>query len=94
MDLKDTYNKIADDWHKDHALDDWGDPGMEVFLSLLKPGAAILDVGCGGGLKTKVMASQGFSVTGVDLSESFIEIARREVPGARLRFLICRRARV
>ena len=82
MDLKSTYNRIAEDWHRDHQSDDWWVAGTDVFLKLLPAGAAVLDVGCGGGTKSKYLAAKGFRVTGIDFSENMIEIARREVPGA------------
>jgi len=49
----------------------------------LSPGAAVLDLGCGAGVPvTRWLAQRGFAVTGVDLSERQIELARRLVPGA------------
>lgn len=78
--LRDTYNTIAEDWHRDHQRDTWWQKGTDLFLSLLKPGAIVLDAGCAGGYKTKYMGSRGFDVTGIDLSDTFIEIARRELP--------------
>lgn len=39
-------------------------------------GLEILDVGCGGGLLTEAMAGEGASVTGIDLSEQALQIAR------------------
>ena len=83
MDLKDTYNRIAEDWHKDHQQDDWWRAGTEKLISLLKPGAQVLDVGCGGGTKSKYIIAKGLQVSGIDFSESMIEIARREAPQAK-----------
>ncbi len=80
MDLKSTYNKIAEDWVKDHNQDDWWKEGTDTFTSLLPQGASVLDVGCGGGIKTKNIANKGFKVTGIDFSEKMIEIAKRELP--------------
>src|SRR5580692_4181220 len=41
----------------------------------------LLDLGCGGGEPvTGYFARKGFQVTGVDISEQMIEIARRQVP--------------
>jgi 2-polyprenyl-3-methyl-5-hydroxy-6-metoxy-1,4-benzoquinol methylase len=81
MDLKSTYNRIAKDWHRDHLRDDWWIAGTEAFVALLKPGATILDVGCGAGLKSDYLIKKGFHVIGIDFSEKMIELAKREVPG-------------
>ncbi len=43
---------------------------------------AILDVGCGSGITARVLADRGYSVSGVDLSASLIELARKRVPEA------------
>lgn len=80
MNLKDTYNKIAEAWHKDHSSDDWWQEGTNIFISHLKSGPAVLDVGCGGGTKSKYLIAKGLKVTGIDFSENLIEIAKREVP--------------
>jgi len=76
--LKETYNKIAKDWNKDHGGDDWWVAGTDDFLALLPKDANILDVGCGGGYKTKYMKDKGFDVEGVDFSEGMIEEAKQK----------------
>ena len=35
MDLRSTYNKIAEDWFKDHHQDTWWQEGTEKFLEAL-----------------------------------------------------------
>jgi 2-polyprenyl-3-methyl-5-hydroxy-6-metoxy-1,4-benzoquinol methylase len=80
MNLKSTYDRIAEDWHRDHLKDDWWIEGTDAFASFLKPGATILDVGCGAGLKSHYLMQKGFKVTGIDFSEKMIELAKREVP--------------
>lgn len=81
MDLKTTYNTIAEDWVKDHDKDTWWQEGTEYFLSLLPKESTILDVGCGGGIKTRYIAEKGYNVMGIDFSDKMIEIAKRENPG-------------
>jgi SAM-dependent methyltransferase len=81
MDLKDTYNRIAEDWHKDHQQDNWWVEGTDAFISLLPEGASVLDVGCGGGFKSRYLAERGLQVTGIDFSEKLIGIASRESVG-------------
>ena len=84
MDLRSTYDRIADDWAKDHAVDTWWIEGTDKFCSQLWPGAAVLDVGCGAGFKTNYLAEKGFDVTGFDFSEKMIAAAKRKYP--KLRF--------
>lgn len=80
MNLKETYNRIAEDWVRDHDKDTWGKAGADMFLSFLPKGSTILDVGCGGGIKTNYLANQGYAASGVDFSEKMIEIAKRDYP--------------
>lgn len=85
MDLKETYNRIAEDWFKGHHGDDWWVEGADTFASLLTPGALVLDIGCGAGVKSKYLSDKGIKVVGADFSEKMIEIAKREVPAADFR---------
>lgn len=80
MDLKSTYNKIAEDWHKDHQEVSWSAIGVEKFVSFLKAGDKILDAGCGGGTNSKFLIERGLEVVGIDFSKEMIKIAKREVP--------------
>lgn len=82
MDLKATYNRIAEDWFKDHHGDTWWIEGTDKFASFLKPSALVLDVGCGTGVKSQYLLDKGLKVIGIDFSEKMIEIAKREVLGA------------
>ncbi len=80
MDLKETYDRIAEDWFKDHQEDTWWIGGTDAFISFLKPKSPVLDVGCGAGTKSKYLLDKGLGVVGIDFSEKMIEIAKREVP--------------
>lgn len=82
MNLRETYNRIAEDWHRDHQADDWWVRGTDAFVALLPPKGTVLDVGCGGGTKARYLVAKGLQVTGVDFSDNQIAIARREVPEA------------
>lgn len=52
-----------------------------VVASLgLQPGERVLDVGCGPGRHANELARRGIVVHGVDISEPFVELARRDAP--------------
>ncbi len=48
----------------------------------LPPGSALLDAGCGSGVVSLLATQHGIAVTGVDVSQPFIDIARKRVPDA------------
>ena len=87
MNLKDTYNKIAKDWWNDHREDGWWKPSVDAFAKLFKKGDTILDVGCGPGITSRYLISKGLDVTGVDFSEEFISIAKKENREAEFRIV-------
>lgn len=85
--LKNTYNKIAEDWFSDHNTDTWWMEGTNQLASLLPGGATVLDIGCGAGHKSKYLSEKGFKVTGGDFSEEMVKIAQREVPDVKFQVL-------
>ena len=48
-----------------------------LALADLPPGAAVLDMGCGWGLSSEVIAFTGARVTAVDINPAFVELVRR-----------------
>jgi len=48
----------------------------EMFVSMVKAGGKILDAGCGSGRDANHFASQGFTVTGIDLSDNLLSYAK------------------
>ena len=51
-----------------------------IVLLGLEPGMSLLDVGCGPGRHSHEFARRGIDVTGVDISERFIEVATADAP--------------
>ena len=54
---------------------------LTAYAELVGPGGRVADLGCGPGRVTRFLASLGLSVSGLDLSDSMLAIARRENPG-------------
>ena len=72
------YERHALSWDADRRAAGWNDKSfIERFLSFLPQGAAVLDLGCGGGSPVALhMVAQGFRVTGVDSSPTLISLCR------------------
>ncbi len=62
--------KAGAHWEKEHSSQ------MQYFVTYLKPGAAVLDAGCGSGRDSLFLARQGYTVIGIDISEEAIKKAK------------------
>jgi SAM-dependent methyltransferase len=78
----DHYERHALSWDADRRGAGWNDRvWIDRFIGLLPAGAAILDLGCGGGQPVAAaMVANGFAVTGVDSSPSMISLCRARLP--------------
>jgi 2-polyprenyl-3-methyl-5-hydroxy-6-metoxy-1,4-benzoquinol methylase len=54
----------------------------EVAAKLIRPNAAVLEIGCGTGALLEMLAEQGARVTGIDTAEGMIEEAQRRLEEA------------
>lgn len=87
------YDAIAEDYADHFAAERSAKPRdwtvMAGFAELVSRGGGgggqVADLGCGPGRSTAFLAAQGLDVSGLDLSESMLAIARRENPGLRFR---------
>ncbi len=70
----DYYNQFADTF-SDATLDVDMSSLYARFEPLLKPGAQILDAGCGSGRDTRYFLGQGFAVVAMDASEALCKLA-------------------
>jgi len=82
-DLKKEWNDAAESWvefvrkGKDYYRDELNNPATFELIGDVK-GKRVLDLACGEGYITRILATKGAKVTGVDFSEKLIELARRE----------------
>lgn len=88
-----TWNEFwAAHWRIDHRhsiprIFEW-DRELVDFIEnacRLRPGARILDLGCGGGDQAKVFAQKGYEVTGIDVAPSLIEFSKQQFRRERLK---------
>jgi SAM-dependent methyltransferase len=66
------------------------DKEVDFLVEVLKKydvrGRQVLEVACGTGSHTKILVARGYEVTGVDISDDMLKIARRKVKG-RVKFV-------
>jgi 2-polyprenyl-3-methyl-5-hydroxy-6-metoxy-1,4-benzoquinol methylase len=77
------WNNAAESWvdfvrqGKDYFRDELNTPGMMRLIGNVK-GLEVLDVACGEGYNTRILARRGANVTGIDLSRELIEHAKSQ----------------
>lgn len=80
--VRNGYNEIAPKFKEFRSIFD-NLPELEYLITLLPKKAKVLDVGCGIGIPvTRFFVDHDFSVTGVDISEKMVELAKLNVPKA------------
>lgn len=81
--VKSSYNAIAAQYLATRCHEDAANVRLlQELLTRLPEGAKVLDAGCGAGVPITKLLSQHFDVTGVDFSETQIELAHQAVPHA------------
>lgn len=78
--VENGYNKIAEEYMNQRDLFDI-QKELKEFMALIPEKGTILDVGCGGGIPVaKKLFENGFQVTGIDISENMLSLAKKNVP--------------
>jgi SAM-dependent methyltransferase len=79
------YDARVEQWEawRERVSHDPRDEWAADLASRLPDGARILELGCGTGTRETQQLAARFELTGVDLSERELELARERVPGAR-----------
>jgi ubiquinone/menaquinone biosynthesis C-methylase UbiE/uncharacterized protein YbaR (Trm112 family) len=85
-----TLGSSYDAWHRRHAREDVDRHTLAFFdwvldLAAPEPGTQLLDVACGDGAFLSAAVLRGVEPHGIDVSQTAIEIATTNLPGADLR---------
>ena len=75
------YDRVAHEYARLEGESEW--PRMRWvrnLLNRLEPGSSVLDLGCGSGDPADIEISKEHKVTGVDISQTQINLARQNVP--------------
>ena len=81
--IKKQWNVAAESWvdfvrkGKDYYRDELNNPATFKLIGDVR-GRLVLDLACGEGYNTRILARKGAKVTAVDFSEKLIELAKRE----------------
>lgn len=76
MDARETYKQFA--IYYDHYTQNYtGD--IPLYLALCTPDDQILEVGCGTGRILKHLLEKGYTLTGIDISDAMLDIARTKL---------------
>lgn len=81
--IKREWDDAAESWAdfvrkgKDYYRDELNNPATFELIGDVR-GQIVLDLACGEGHNTRILARKGAKVTGVDFSEKLIELAKRE----------------
>jgi len=75
------YDKIANWWHQQHEDSDYGVAQIKRALQYRSRGGDALDVGCGsGGRMVRILQTENYQITGIDVSSEMIRIASENHP--------------
>lgn len=75
------YDQVADEYARLEGEAEWARMHwLKKLLNGLAPGSSVLDLGCGSGNPADIEIAKAHKVTGVDISETQINLARQNIP--------------
>src|SRR3989344_6707710 len=81
--VKSGYNKIAKNYSSQFRDQFKSEKYLAKLVALLPAKSSVLDIGCGSGKPIdSYLVSKGIKVTGIDISEAQIELAKENIPDA------------
>lgn len=78
-----SYEISSSDYHASHAGKLLAQDQLDDFISMVNAPARVLDIGCGPGYDAGYLAER-YSVTGVEISKKFADIAKYENPNVEI----------
>lgn len=79
--IREGYDQIAEQYDESSSPFS-NEAELSEFMSFVQPAGHVLDVGCGTGIVARVLVENRYQVTGVDISQKMIDIAKPRVPEA------------
>lgn len=88
--MTDAYTVLAGSYDRltgDVDYDKWADCAQRHFRRLKRPVKTVLELGCGTGNLTRLLAKRGYAVTALDLSPDMLTVAEQKCRGLDVRLL-------
>lgn len=88
--MTDAYTVLAGSYDRltgDVDYGKWADYAQRHFAKLKRPVETVLELGCGTGSLTELLARRGCAVTALDLSPDMLTVAEQKCRGLNVRFL-------
>ncbi|MBN2010702.1 methyltransferase domain-containing protein [candidate division KSB1 bacterium] len=76
--VRDSYNKCAQKYASSRQEN--ANPELALLIDRLPENANILDIGCGGGVPVAKKLAEHGNVFGIDISQTMIALAQKNVP--------------
>lgn len=88
--MMDAYTVLAGSYDRltrDVDYERWADYAQRHFAKQKRPVETVLELGCGTGSLTRLLARRGYAVTALDLSPDMLAVAEQKCRGLNARFL-------